>query len=1323
MALRIRRGLSADRTSITPEQGEFLYTTDTYQVYIGDGVTAGGKPLYTLTTLGAIGLTDLSALSPLAYNNTTGQFSIQVATGSQAGYLASADFTTFNSKQNALEIFDETTSIITNPSQIKFVGTPVTATVSGTVVTVTISGTGGGGGGVTGVSVATANGFSGVSDLNATNPTLTLSTTITGLLKGNGTAVSAAVAGTDYQAALTGTGLVNLTAGTVSYVANNSTNWDTAYSQRISTFTTTGNSGAATFSGNVLNIPNYTAAGIGAVVPTRTIGTTTPLQGGGDLSADRTLSILQATTSQSGYLSSTDWNTFNGKQAALSGTGIVKSTAGTITYLTDNSANWDSAFGWGNHALAGYLTTTAASTTYVPQSRTITIDGTSLDLSADRSYTITKSLNDLSDVTLSSVGGGDLLQYSVATSQWVNVSLSALLTIGAANGLSFSAGNVILGGELDFTTTIATYNTTSTTQYSLTFTSGSSAYTSPGTAGLRVLDTSANVSGTSGFYVGALTNHAIFAEGRGSATTTDPIYTFERTSANLSVNSAIVTKSTNAGGIYTCVTPDSAFTGKTTYVTSKIPAVLIEKTTGLFEYSSVSPTEILEQPYDKFFRNQIYNLLTLRLSKGPTPGENVPYQGIEASFELQGGGTTGSVTKIASLKAYRVSNTHNGSEFSISTRMNTEFFGTARGQEYEGFRLGDSGIVTLPAYAEQNANNTFAVGVNSVTGAITSVAPTISFSTSPKTITYGDTVSFVVIDEAGTSTTTAQLSGQFLYRVERVRLTNRGSGYVTAPAVTFGVVGVIGTARLTSTGEIDYIEISSASSRVFAITTVTIAPPASGTQATGVVELGDGYLFAVQINTAGAGYTPGAVRVEMITQVRSAVPPPSVLGVDSTGKVTKFRSGVFSLDYILNSESFTVTKFGSGSKIVNPTTITSLDTLTINTNDDFEINSQTSAKVAASSDGSGLLKIDSEFATNPYLIGSSSVLLEASTSGGTNASLVLLSTKLDIPTSLENGAALSFLSKTAGTTPAIEFYLSSGVDTPYFWNPGYNGVPDFSGKRIGLKLVDDDTSYTYLDLTTSSLDFKLAASYDSSGGFGLFETGNDSLAFTRVESSLLQTSRAFEDVGGVYSITSSAYLSDDPSIPGALIGTYVSKIYANSIQNGGANPPGVKLSVENTYGGVASSIFINDTDIFIQIPTTATVTSGDVLTLTDNSTGQLGYTTLAAVATSGDYADLTGTPTIPTTLDSLTDVSAASPTNGQVLSYNTGASAWQAVTFSASGLTLRTNTVGNGSQSILDLKEGTGIDIVDDGVGGVTISATGGSGGVGLDSVFMLMGA
>ncbi len=50
------------------------------------------------------------------------------------------------------------------------------------------------------------------------------------------------------------------------------------------------------------------------VLPSRTISTTSPLQGGGDLSANRTFSILQSGTAQDGYLSSTDWNTFNGKQ-------------------------------------------------------------------------------------------------------------------------------------------------------------------------------------------------------------------------------------------------------------------------------------------------------------------------------------------------------------------------------------------------------------------------------------------------------------------------------------------------------------------------------------------------------------------------------------------------------------------------------------------------------------------------------------------------------------------------------------------------------------------------------------------------------------------------------------------------------------------------------------------------------------------------------------------------------------------------------------------------------------------------------------------------
>ena len=49
------------------------------------------------------------------------------------------------------------------------------------------------------------------------------------------------------------------------------------------------------------------------VAPTTTVATTTPLQGGGNLSTNRTLSITKSDISTDGYLSSTDWNTFNNK--------------------------------------------------------------------------------------------------------------------------------------------------------------------------------------------------------------------------------------------------------------------------------------------------------------------------------------------------------------------------------------------------------------------------------------------------------------------------------------------------------------------------------------------------------------------------------------------------------------------------------------------------------------------------------------------------------------------------------------------------------------------------------------------------------------------------------------------------------------------------------------------------------------------------------------------------------------------------------------------------------------------------------------------------
>lgn len=56
----------------------------------------------------------------------------------------------------------------------------------------------GGSGTVTSVSVATANGLAGTVATATTTPAITLSTTVTGVLKGNGTTISAATPGTDY---------------------------------------------------------------------------------------------------------------------------------------------------------------------------------------------------------------------------------------------------------------------------------------------------------------------------------------------------------------------------------------------------------------------------------------------------------------------------------------------------------------------------------------------------------------------------------------------------------------------------------------------------------------------------------------------------------------------------------------------------------------------------------------------------------------------------------------------------------------------------------------------------------------------------------------------------------------------------------------------------------------------------------------------------------------------------------------------------------------------------------------------------------------------
>ena len=72
------------------------------------------------------------------------------------------------------------------------------------------------------------------------------------------------------------------------------------------------------------------------VETSRSISTTGPLSGGGDLSANRTLSIALATVSTDGYLSSSNWNTFNNKQNPITLTTTGTSGAATFDGSTLN---------------------------------------------------------------------------------------------------------------------------------------------------------------------------------------------------------------------------------------------------------------------------------------------------------------------------------------------------------------------------------------------------------------------------------------------------------------------------------------------------------------------------------------------------------------------------------------------------------------------------------------------------------------------------------------------------------------------------------------------------------------------------------------------------------------------------------------------------------------------------------------------------------------------------------------------------------------------------------------------------------------------------
>lgn len=269
----------------------------------------------------------------------------------------------------------------------------ITITPAGQNITIT-----GSGGTVTTVSVVTANGFAGTIANPTSTPAITLTTTITGLLQGNGTAISAATIG------------------------------------------------------------NISDVGTDGIVVT---GGTNAVLGTGV-----TLAQHVADTTHNGYLSSTDWNTFNGKQAAgnyitaLTGDGTatgpgsvaftlatVNANIGTFAVQTVNAKGLVTAA----TTLTGDITSSGAATTLATVNANVG-SFTYASITVNAKGLITAASNGTTPGTVSSVSvvSANGLAGTVATSTTTPaITLSTTITgILQGNGTAISAASTTGSGAV-----------------------------------------------------------------------------------------------------------------------------------------------------------------------------------------------------------------------------------------------------------------------------------------------------------------------------------------------------------------------------------------------------------------------------------------------------------------------------------------------------------------------------------------------------------------------------------------------------------------------------------------------------------------------------------------------------------------------------------------------------------------------------------------------------------------------------------------------------------------------------------------------------------
>ena len=173
---------------------------------------------------------------------------------------------------------------------------------------------------VTTVSVVSANGFTGSVATATTTPAITLTTSITGLLKGNGTAISAATSGTDYAPATSGSSIL--------------------YGNGAGGFSSvTVGTGLSFSGGNLTNALSGTVTSVAMTVPSFLSISGSPITGSGTLAVSLSGTALPVANGGTGDTSLTAYALLAGGTTTTGALQQVSGVGTTGQILTSNGAS------------------------------------------------------------------------------------------------------------------------------------------------------------------------------------------------------------------------------------------------------------------------------------------------------------------------------------------------------------------------------------------------------------------------------------------------------------------------------------------------------------------------------------------------------------------------------------------------------------------------------------------------------------------------------------------------------------------------------------------------------------------------------------------------------------------------------------------------------------------------------------------------------------------------------------------------------------------------------------------------------------------------